>query len=104
MGDGRRIHTNEGLKQWVKAYLQCFNPEKVSANHALEIVNDKFGTDLSKKKKLLEKLIPTPKEKTSATEKSSSTEEADAAEKTSTTDKMDIDEKTDAPEKVDTPK
>ena len=45
------------LRQWVVAYVRCFNMEKVNLKHALEVASDKFGVDLSDKKKVLKRLL-----------------------------------------------
>jgi hypothetical protein len=45
------------LRKWTKAYICCFNMEKVTIKHALEIAGDKFGVDLSSKKSELKDLL-----------------------------------------------
>ena len=39
------------LKKWVKAYVTCFNLDKATAKHAVETASDKFGVDMSDRKK-----------------------------------------------------
>jgi len=48
---------DEALKDWVKAYISCFNINKATTNHAIGIAEDKFGVDLSEKKALIKKLL-----------------------------------------------
>lgn len=45
------------LKEWVNAYVKCFNMEKCNIKHALEVAGDKFGVDLTSKKGLLKEIL-----------------------------------------------
>ena len=49
--------TEKQLRQWVVAYVRCFSMDKVTLKHALQVAGDKFGVDLTKKKKVLKKLL-----------------------------------------------
>ena len=49
--------TDEQLRKWVRAYVRCFNMEKATIKHALEIAGDKFDVDLSEKKGVLKQLL-----------------------------------------------
>jgi len=57
--------SEKALKTFVKAYLICFNSDKASEEHALQIASDKFGEALGDKKEVLEELLKDalPKEK-----------------------------------------
>lgn len=55
-GEGE-LPTDKALKQFVKAYLVCFNPDKVTVSHALQTACDKFGVDLEEKKVFIKKLL-----------------------------------------------
>lgn len=39
------------LQKWVKAYVTCFNLDKATAKHAVQTASDKFGVDMSDRKK-----------------------------------------------------
>lgn len=45
-GDGTEPSERK-LKQWVQAYVTCFNLDKASVKHAIETASDKFGVDMS---------------------------------------------------------
>lgn len=45
------------LRQWVRAYVRCFNLDKVTIKHALEVAAEKFGVDLAPKKDTLKQLL-----------------------------------------------
>lgn len=45
------------LRQWVRAYVRCFNLEKVTIKHALQVAAEKFGVDLASKKDTLRQLL-----------------------------------------------
>lgn len=49
--------SDEQLRQWVRAYVRCFNLEKVTIKHALEVAAEKFGVDLASKKDTLKELL-----------------------------------------------
>jgi TATA-binding protein-associated factor Taf7 len=52
-----KMPSDKALRKWVRAYIACFNLEKVTTKHALETVSDKFGVDLSSKKDQLKELL-----------------------------------------------
>ena len=52
-----KMPSDKALKKWVKAYVACFNMDKVTANHALETASDKFGVDLKEKKGFIKKML-----------------------------------------------
>ena len=39
------------LQKWVKAYVTCFNLDKATGKHAVQTASDKFGVDMSDRKK-----------------------------------------------------
>lgn len=47
------IPSDKKLRKWVKAYLACHNTDKVTINHAIETASDKFGVDMSEKRKTI---------------------------------------------------
>jgi len=49
--------SEKALKKFVNAYLICFNSDKASEEHALQIAAEKFGKDLGDKKEILEGLL-----------------------------------------------
>jgi hypothetical protein len=49
--------TDEQLRQWTQAYVRCFNMDKVTIRHALEVAGDKFGVDLTPKKDRLKEIL-----------------------------------------------
>jgi hypothetical protein len=52
-----KMPSDKALRKWVRAYVACFNLEKVTTKHALETASDKFGVDLSPKKGQLKELL-----------------------------------------------
>jgi len=42
--------SNPELREWVKAFIKCFNMDKVTVKKALELGSEKFGIDLKKEK------------------------------------------------------
>lgn len=55
--DGKTIPSEKKLRKWVKAYVNCFNLEKATTNHAIETASDKFGVDLVCKKEKIKDLL-----------------------------------------------
>ena len=51
--DEKTIPSAKKLRAWVKAYVSCFNLDKVNAKHAIGTASDKFGVDLNVKKSVL---------------------------------------------------
>lgn len=45
------------LRNWVRAYVRCFNLDKVTTKHALVTASDKFGVDLASKKSRIKELL-----------------------------------------------
>eukprot|EP00547_Thalassionema_nitzschioides_P004398 CAMPEP_0194199668 /NCGR_PEP_ID=MMETSP0156-20130528/602_1 /TAXON_ID=33649 /ORGANISM="Thalassionema nitzschioides, Strain L26-B" /LENGTH=308 /DNA_ID=CAMNT_0038924603 /DNA_START=13 /DNA_END=939 /DNA_ORIENTATION=+ len=41
--DGKSVPTDSALRKWVRAYISCFNLEKVTTKHALDTCANKFG-------------------------------------------------------------
>lgn len=52
-----RMPSDKELRQWVKAYVGCFNLDKATTKHAIETASDKFGVDLSSKKARIKELL-----------------------------------------------
>ena len=52
-----QMPTDEQLRQWVRAFVQCFDMEKATVKVALEIAGDKFGVNLSEKKDRIKELL-----------------------------------------------
>lgn len=55
--DGKRLPTDKALRKWVRAYIRCFNLDKVTAKTALATASDKFGVDLIERKRRLKELL-----------------------------------------------
>lgn len=55
--DGKRVPTDKALRKWVRAYIRCFNLDKVTAKTALATASDKFGVDLIERKRRLKELL-----------------------------------------------
>lgn len=49
--------TDEVLRQWVQAYIVCFDMESSTAKHAVKTASAKFGVDLSGDKEKLKKIL-----------------------------------------------
>ena len=45
------------LRQWTRAYVRCFNTNKVTVQNALDTAADKFGVDLSSKHTRIKELL-----------------------------------------------
>jgi len=45
------------IKEWIKAYVACFDLKQATTSHAVGIAQDKFGVDFSEKKELFKKLL-----------------------------------------------
>jgi ribosomal protein L12E/L44/L45/RPP1/RPP2 len=52
-----KMPSDKALKNWVKAYVSCFNMDNVTIKHAIETASDKFGVDLTEKKGFIKKLL-----------------------------------------------
>lgn len=55
--DGKSVPTDKALRKWVRAYIRCFNLDKVTAKTALVTASDKFGVDLIERKRRLKELL-----------------------------------------------
>ena len=49
--------TDNQLRQWVRAYVRCFNTSKKSLKDAMEIAEEKFGVSLKSKKERMKELL-----------------------------------------------
>ena len=49
--------TDKQLRQWVRAYIRCFNMEDGSVKHAIGIASRKFGIDLKPKRDRIKELL-----------------------------------------------
>lgn len=48
---------DEALREWVKAYVACFNLDKATTKHAMETASDKFDVDLTEKKAQIKEFL-----------------------------------------------
>lgn len=55
--DEENMPTDHQLRQWTRAYVRCFNSDKVTVKHALETASDKFGLDLSSRHTRIKELL-----------------------------------------------
>eukprot|EP00542_Grammatophora_oceanica_P021267 CAMPEP_0194037560 /NCGR_PEP_ID=MMETSP0009_2-20130614/9898_1 /TAXON_ID=210454 /ORGANISM="Grammatophora oceanica, Strain CCMP 410" /LENGTH=377 /DNA_ID=CAMNT_0038679771 /DNA_START=59 /DNA_END=1192 /DNA_ORIENTATION=+ len=55
--DGKKLPSDKALRKWVKAYVACFNLDKATTKHAMETASDKFGVNLSEKKRVIKKML-----------------------------------------------
>ena len=49
--------TDAALRQWVQAYVACFDMDTATVKHAMKTATKKFGTDLAKRKKLIKEFL-----------------------------------------------
>eukprot|EP00934_Nitzschia_sp_Nitz4_P002839 Nitzschia sp. Nitz4//scaffold141_size107518//83035//84098//NITZ4_004292-RA/size107518-snap-gene-0.198-mRNA-1//-1//CDS//3329536336//2829//frame0 len=49
--------SDEALRQWVQAYIVCFDMDSATTKHAIRTASDKFGVDLSKSKQRIKELL-----------------------------------------------
>lgn len=47
----------EVLRQWVRAYVACFDMDSATTKHALKTASEKFGCDMSKEKSKIKELL-----------------------------------------------
>jgi hypothetical protein len=47
----------ETLRQWVRAYVACFDMDSATTKHAIKTASEKFGCDLSKEKSKIKELL-----------------------------------------------
>lgn len=52
-----KMPTDKQLRQWVRAYVKCFNTSKATLKNAMEIAEEKFGVSLKDKKNQIKKLL-----------------------------------------------
>jgi len=52
-----KMPSDSKLREWVKAYVGCFNLDKATTKHALETASDKFGVDMNNKKTKIKMLL-----------------------------------------------
>ncbi len=45
------------LRQWVKAYIVCFDMNRATTKHAIQTASEKFGIDLSGKKNTIKEML-----------------------------------------------
>uniref|UniRef100_A0A7S2XRT6 DEK-C domain-containing protein n=1 Tax=Attheya septentrionalis TaxID=420275 RepID=A0A7S2XRT6_9STRA len=48
---------DKALREWVKAYVACFNLDKATTKHAMETASDKFDVDLTEKKAQIKEFL-----------------------------------------------
>jgi hypothetical protein len=48
---------DDALRQWVRAYVVCFDMDSATTKHALKTASDKFGLDLAKEKDRIKELL-----------------------------------------------
>lgn len=49
--------SDAALRQWVKAYIVCFDMNRATTKHAIQTASEKFGLDLSGKKDTIKELL-----------------------------------------------
>jgi len=52
-----KMPNEEALRQWVRAYVVCFDMDTATTKHAIKTASDKFGVDLSVTKDLIKELL-----------------------------------------------
>ena len=55
--------TDATLRNWVQAYIVCFDMDLATSKHAIQTASDKFGYDLSKKKDKMKQMLAEEMEK-----------------------------------------
>ena len=48
---------DDALRQWVRAYVACFNMDAATTKHAIKTASDKFGVDLTERKERIKELL-----------------------------------------------
>lgn len=51
------LPSDNALRKWVQAFVQCYNMDKVSMKVAVEIASDKFGVDMLPKKETIKTML-----------------------------------------------
>ena len=54
--EGEMPNDNQ-LRQWVRAYVRCFNTSKKTLKDAMEIAEEKFGVNLKEKKDRIKEIL-----------------------------------------------
>lgn len=49
--------TDDALRQWVQAYVVCFDMDSATTKHAIKTASEKFGIDLSRQKDRIKELL-----------------------------------------------
>jgi hypothetical protein len=49
--------SDEVLRQWVRAYVVCFNMDAATTKHAIKTASEKFGVDLNTEKDRIKELL-----------------------------------------------
>jgi hypothetical protein len=49
--------SDDAIRQWVRAYVVCFDMDSATTKHALKTASDKFGLDLAKEKDRIKELL-----------------------------------------------
>lgn len=49
--------SDDALRQWVRAYIVCFDMDSATTKHAIKTASDKFGVDLTKTKDRIKELL-----------------------------------------------
>lgn len=45
------------IRNWIQAYIVCFDMDLATSKHAIQTASDKFGYDLSKKKEKIKEML-----------------------------------------------
>jgi hypothetical protein len=48
---------DDTLRQWVRAYVVCFDMDSATTKHAIKTASDKFGVDLAERKTRIKELL-----------------------------------------------
>lgn len=49
--------SDKALREWVQAYVVCFDMDSATTKHAIRTASDKFGVDLTKSKERIKELL-----------------------------------------------
>jgi hypothetical protein len=49
--------SDDALRQWVKAYVVCFDMDSATTKHAIKTASDKFGVELAQNKGRIKELL-----------------------------------------------
>jgi len=56
-GEADGMPSDKALRKWTKAYVTCFNTDKMTLKHAIDIASDKFGVNLREKKATIKTML-----------------------------------------------